>query len=77
MKRGIITMQSFTRAMQAQRVLSALGIQVQVLRLSDDFRAKGCGFGIEVPMSQVQRAAGALRREGIEYRAIRDKESML
>ncbi len=77
MKTGVITLQSFTRAMQAQKALERQGVSAQVLRLSADARSKGCAFGIELPLESIHVAVGILRREGIEYRAIRDKEAVL
>lgn len=73
----MITMQSFTRAMQAQKAIAARGISARVLRLSADARAKGCAFGVEVPFSEIPFATAILEREGISYRAIRDGESVL
>lgn len=77
MKTEIITLQSFTRAMQAQKALAARGIEAKVLRLSADARAKGCAFGIELPISEIGAAVNILRYDGIQYRAIRDKETVL
>lgn len=77
MRSGIITLQSFTRALQAQKAIAAKGIEARVVRLSAQARERGCAYGVEVALVYIEAAAEILVREGIGYRAVRDRESVL
>jgi len=77
MKSEIITMPTYTRALQAKRVLAPFALPITVVRLSASAREQGCSYGLEVPASAMQRVLTILSREGIAYRAVRDRESVL
>lgn len=67
--RHIITTQTVTYAMMAQRILSENGIPSRIVRPSDEAVARGCVYGIEIDSADRAAAKSALVRGGVPCRA--------
>ncbi len=57
---------SVTYAMKAQEILSASGIQAEVIRLRPEQTKRGCAYGISLCCGEFRRALSLLRGAGIQ-----------
>ena len=63
-RQSIIAQSSLTFAYKGESILRANGIAVRVIRLSSERTHKGCGYGLSVDASDLNRAIGVLRQRG-------------
>ena len=56
-----------TQAMQAQKVLSDIGISCQVIK-TEPSEKRGCAYAIQYPCAQEEHVRDALRRANIRMR---------
>ena len=70
----VITFPSYTRAHVGLGALAQKGIEARIVRLGADARERGCAYGLMLtgPHPDPDGALSALRRAGVEYRAVRD-----
>ena len=57
---------SVTYAMKAQEILSASGIQAEVIRLRPEQTKRGCAYGISLGCGEFRRALSLLRGAGVQ-----------
>ena len=67
MEKRIITLNSQTTAIRAQRLISKNGIAAKVIKLSPSQTKKGCGHGVEISGKDVKTATSILYYSGIRY----------
>lgn len=70
MEKRVITIESQTLAIKAQRLLTANKIRAKVIKLHPSQTSKGCTHGVEVLAQDIYAAKSVLRAGGIEYSAI-------
>lgn len=68
MKLFLITFRSLTLAQRAERAMTGEGIACHVRRTPRWMEEKGCGYGVEARLSQLEQGVGVLREAGIPYR---------
>ena len=60
----IIAQSSLTYAYKGEAILRENGMRVQILKLSGQKTQRGCGYGLSVKASDLQRALSLLRQRG-------------
>jgi len=58
---------SMTHAQSARRLLSAAGIDAQVVSLDGGITKKGCAYGVSFPCSQMEKARRIMASYGLDY----------
>ncbi len=61
-------MTSLTYAMKAQRVLSAAGLNSDIVKLDSSRTRRGCAYGLQFDCDQNDRVRRALRDGGVRVR---------
>lgn len=67
MEKRVITIESQTAAIKAQRLLTSNRIKARVIKLHPGKTERGCTHGVEVRTSDIFAATSLLRVNGIEY----------
>lgn len=60
----IIAQSSLTHAYKGESILRSAGISVQIVRLSVEKTLRGCGYGLSIRDSELQKALAQLRSRG-------------
>lgn len=68
MKSFFITFRSMTQAQRAERAFAKGGFVCVMRRTPRWMEERGCGYGVEVKLTQVQEGLAVLRRERIPFR---------
>ena len=71
MKKSIITFNSITYAIKAQKLLSRKAISSKLIKLDAAGEESGCKYGLEIGKELLYSALCILREEDFEYR-VRD-----
>ena len=64
MQKRIIAQSSLTYAYKGESILRASGIAVQIVRLAAGQTIGGCGYGLSIFETDLNRALGQLRSRG-------------
>ena len=60
----VIAQSSLTYAYKGESILRSAGIPTMIVRLSAEKTHRGCGYGLSINESDLQRALGQLRQKG-------------
>lgn len=60
----LFTARSITHAQQMAQTLERVGVYLKMRRIGSAVTGRGCGYTLQVPKRQFQRAAAALREAG-------------
>lgn len=70
MKRCVITTLTNTGALRIRQALASSYISAQVIRLTRAMGSSGCAYGVEIDISDRDRAERILSVSDLEYRRI-------
>lgn len=65
MENSVILLSSVTWAIRAQKLLEQHGIRTTMKKISHNRKLGGCGYGLELPKSQLQAALRHLKTANI------------
>ena len=68
MKRYFITFRSITYAQRAEKMFVQHGISCNIRRTPRWMEERGCGYGVEVRMTELSKGLEMLNSAGIPYR---------
>ena len=68
MKFYLITFRSATLAQRAERVLEQNNLSCRVRRTPKWMEERGCGYAVEIRLTEPEQALVLLRRQGISFR---------
>lgn len=66
-KTSVLAFSTLTYCMKGEELLRSRGIPVKALRLSPERTKKGCGYGLEMPLSLSAGARRLLQAGGIPF----------
>lgn len=69
---SILVMSSVTYALKAQGILDREGIGTRLEKLNKSQTLRGCGYGLRIEKSKVEKATGILKDEHIRLMEIID-----
>ena len=58
--KALFTMQSLTGAMKARKILLSAGISARIVKPDSKLTEQGCGYALELSVSEAKRAAQLL-----------------
>jgi len=67
LKKIILTVGSVTYAIKARKLLGAIGISAELIKVDASLSAAGCNFGIKIPYNRFLDAVNELKEKGISY----------
>ena len=67
LKKIILTVGTVTHAIKAKKLLSAIGVSAELIKVDASLSEMGCNFGIKIPYNQFYDAVGELRKRNVYY----------
>lgn len=68
MKSFFITFRSITYAQRCERIFGAQGLKCHMRRTPRWMEERGCGYGVEVKLGELEQGLQILRKEQIPFR---------
>ncbi len=68
MKSFFITFRSITHAQRCERIFTAAGIRCHMRRAPRWMEERGCGYGVEAKLGELNEGLQILRKEEIPFR---------
>ena len=69
---NVIVLSSVTYALKAQGILNRAGINTKLEKLNKDRTLKGCGYGLKIDGTKLNKATAVLKNEKIRIVEIID-----